>query len=126
MSQINKVWNINGLEINFDLDDLETFERYEQAFEKMSIEERRIKKDGKMSETIKAYCDLYYHMFFNLFGDVADQLTEKRYHTGQWEEAYESFLLFVSDQVTHINERRNTIMKPTKNRQQRRAVQKGK
>lgn len=126
MSQINKVWNINGLEINFDLDDLETFERYEQAFDKMSIEEKQIKKDGEMSKTIKAYCDLYYHMFYNLFGDVADQLTEKRYHVGQWEEAYESFLSFASDQVAQINERRNNITKPTKNRQQRRAAQKGK
>lgn len=122
--EINKTWSINGIELLLDMDDLETFEKYEDSFNAMEKEEKTIPLDGKRSLLIRGYCDLYYHLFETLFSkEVADKLVKNRYHMGQWEEVYDSFLNFVSTQVKEINERRNTRFKLSQNRKARRQAQ---
>ncbi|WP_353956725.1 DUF6673 family protein [Allocoprobacillus halotolerans] len=119
------MWSINGLELEMDLDDAETLEKYEKAFTEMDIQEKEFPKDGKTSEIVRRYCDLYYRLFENLFGkDDADKIVQKKYHMGQWEEVYASFLKFASLQMNAINARRNAIIQPTKNRAARRSKQK--
>lgn len=121
----NTVWSINGLELEMDLDDAETLEKYEKAFTEMDNQEKEFPKDGKTSEIVRRYCDLYYRLFENLFGkDDADKIVQKKYHMGQWEEVYASFLKFASLQMNAINARRNAIIQPTKNRAARRSKQK--
>lgn len=121
----NTIWSINGLELEMDLDDVETLEKYEKAFTEMDIQEKEFPKDGKTSEIVRRYCDLYYRLFENLFGkDDADKMVQKKYHMGQWEEVYASFLKFASLQMNAINARRNAIIQPTKNRAARRSKQK--
>lgn len=121
----NTIWSINGLELEMDLDDAETLEKYEKAFTEMDIQEKEFPKDGKTSEIVRRYCDLYYRLFENLFGkDDADKIVQKKYHMGQWEEVYASFLKFASLQMSAINARRNAIIQPTKNRATRRSKQK--
>ncbi len=121
----NTIWSINGLELEMDLDDAETLEKYEKAFTEMDIQEKEFPKDGKTSEIVRRYCDLYYRLFENLFGkDDADKMVQKKYHMGQWEEVYASFLKFASLQMNAINARRNAIIQPTKNRAARRSKQK--
>lgn len=121
----NTIWSINGLELEMDLDDAETLEKYEKAFTEMDIQEKEFPKDGKTSEIVRRYCDLYYRLFENLFGkDDADKIVQKKYHMGQWEEVYASFLKFASLQMNAINARRNAIIQPTKNRAARRSKQK--
>lgn len=121
----NTIWSINGLELEMDLDDAETLEKYEKAFTEMDIQEKEFPKDGKTSEIVRRYCDLYYRLFENLFGkDDADKIVQKKYHMGQWEEVYASFLKFASLQMNAINARRNAIIQPTKNRATRRSKQK--
>ena len=121
----NTIWSINGLELEMDLDDAETLEKYEEAFTEMDIQEKEFPKDGKTSEIVRRYCDLYYRLFENLFGkDDADKIVQKKYHMGQWEEVYASFLKFASLQMNAINARRNAIIQPTKNRAARRSKQK--
>lgn len=121
----NTIWSINGLELEMDLDDAETLEKYEKAFTEMDIQEKEFPKDGKTSEIVRRYCDLYYRLFENLFGkDDADKMVQKKYHMGQWEEVYASFLKFASLQMHAINERRNAVIQPTKNRAARRSKQK--
>ena len=108
-----------------DLDDAETLEKYEKAFTEMDVQEKEFPKDGKTSEIVRRYCDLYYRLFENLFGkDNADKIVQKKYHMGQWEEVYASFLKFASLQMNAINARRNAIIQPTKNRATRRSKQK--
>ena len=127
MNQINKTWAINGLEVECDLDDALMFEKYENAFEAMEKEEKAIPKDGKRSVFVRGYCDLYFHLFEFLFGnEVAVKLVENRYHMGQWEDVYESFLEFIGNQVDAMNERRNSRLKTSRNRAARRAAQKKK
>lgn len=121
----NTIWSINGLELEMDLDDAETLEKYEEAFTEMDVQEKEFPKDGKTSEIVRRYCDLYYRLFENLFGkDNADKIVQKKYHMGQWEEVYASFLKFASLQMNAINARRNAIIQPTKNRATRRSKQK--
>lgn len=121
----NTIWSINGLELEMDLDDAETLEKYEKAFTEMDVQEKEFPKDGKTSEIVRRYCDLYYRLFENLFGkDNADKIVQKKYHMGQWEEVYASFLKFASLQMNAINARRNAIIQPTKNRATRRSKQK--
>lgn len=121
----NTIWSINGLELEMDLDDAETLEKYEEAFTEMDVQEKEFPKDGKTSEIVRRYCDLYYRLFENLFGkDNADKIVQKKYHMGQWEEVYASFLKFASLQMNAINARRNAIIQPTKNRAARRSKQK--
>lgn len=121
----NTIWSINGLELEMDLDDAETLEKYEEAFTEMDVQEKEFPKDGKTSEIVRRYCDLYYRLFENLFSkDNADKIVQKKYHMGQWEEVYASFLKFASLQMNAINARRNAIIQPTKNRATRRSKQK--
>ena len=121
----NTIWSINGLELEMDLDDAETLEKYEKAFTEMDNQEKEFPKDGKTSEIVRRYCDVYYRLFENLFGkDDADKIVQKKYHMGQWEEVYASFLKFASLQMNAINARRNAIIQPTKNRATRRSKQK--
>lgn len=123
---MSQTWKINNLELEYDIFELENTERYEKAFEQMKAEEKAIKKDGKMSEFIRLYCDLYYHLFENLFGkEIADKLC-KRYNSNEWEQVYESFLDYVERQNNNAQKMRASIVNRSANRATRRANQKKK
>lgn len=121
---MSQVWEINDLELEFDIFDLENSEKYEKAFEQMSAEEKSIKRDGKMSEFIRSYCDMYYHLFENLFGkEIADKLC-KRYNSNEWENVYASFLDYIQSQNNEAQKNRASIVNRSANRATRRANQK--
>lgn len=123
---MSQTWKINNLELEFDIFDLENSEKYEKAFEQMSAEEKAIKRDGKMSEFIRSYCDMYYHLFENLFGkETADKLC-KRYNSNEWEQVYGSFLDYVQSQNNEAQKMRASIVNRSANRATRRANQKKK
>lgn len=123
---MSQTWKINNLELEFDIFDLENSEKYEKAFEQMSAEEKAIKRDGKMSEFIRSYCDMYYHLFENLFGkEIADKLC-KRYNSNEWEQVYGSFLDYIQSQNNEAQKMRASIVNRSANRATRRANQKKK
>lgn len=123
---MSQTWKINNLELEFDIFDLENSEKYEKAFEEMSAEEKAIKRDGKMSEFIRSYCDMYYHLFENLFGkETADNLC-KRYNSNEWEQVYGSFLDYIQSQNNEAQKMRASIVNRSANRATRRANQKKK
>ena len=123
---MSQTWKINDLELEFDIFDLENSEKYEKAFEQMSLEEKSIKKDGKMSEFIRSYCDMYYHLFENLFGkETADNMC-KRYNSSEWEQVYGSFLDYIQSQNNEAQKMRASIVNRSANRATRRANQKKK
>lgn len=123
---MSQTWKINNLELEYDIFELENTERYEKAFEQMKAEEKAIKKDGKASEFVRSYCDMYYHLFESLFGkETADKLC-KRYNSMEWEQVYESFLDYVQSQNNEAQKMRASIVNRSANRATRRANQKKK
>lgn len=123
---MSQTWKINNLELEFDIFDLENSEKYEKAFEQMSAEEKAIKRDGKMSEFIRSYCDMYYHLFENLFGKETAEKLCKRYNSNEWEQVYGSFLDYIQSQNNEAQKMRASIVNRSANRATRRANQKKK
>ena len=123
---MSQTWKINNLELEFDIFDLENSEKYEKAFEQMSAEEKAIKRDGKMSEFIRSYCDMYYHLFENLFGKETAEKLCRRYNSNEWEQVYGSFLDYVQRQNNEAQKMRASIVNRSANRATRRANQKKK
>lgn len=123
-----KKWEINGLSLEFDMEDLETAERYETAFAGMAEEEKQIAEmNGKFSERIRAYCGLYLHLFENLFGAETAALifANQPMNTRIYEEIYLSFLRFVQTSALNAADRRKQNLAAIgANRQQKRAQKK--
>ena len=130
MSQNNpnpKVWEINGISLPLDLEDADVMERYEDAFDAMAAEEKKIPKDGRRSAVYRAYCKLYRDLFDRLFGDgTADKLFAGQPTSAEvYETAYASFLDFARAQTAAAAERRNALLtKYQPNRAQKRAAEK--
>lgn len=123
---MSQIWKINDLELEFDIFQLENSEKYERAFEQMSAEEKAIKRDGKMSEFLRSYCDMYYHLFANLFGEESADKLCNRYNSNEWENVYASFLDYIQEQNESAQKSRASIVNRTANRATRRANQKSK
>lgn len=128
MSQNNlKVWEINSVSLPLDLEDVDVMERYENAFQQMQQDEISIPKDGKASDRIRAYCNLYRKLYDNLFGEgTADKIFDGQpMSAAVYESAYLSFLDFVRAQTAAANERRNALLtKYQPNRAQKRGTMK--
>lgn len=116
-------WEYNGVSLELNLQDVETAERYEAAFDEMAAREKTFPKDGRSSEIFRAYCEMMYGLFDAIFGEgTSKKLCGDRLDAGACTEAYDSFLAFVSKQATHAAERRASVVtKYSANRAQRRA-----
>ena len=64
-----KNWEINGLSLEFDNQDADNMERYENAFDLMEEEAKQLPKDGRVSERIRAYCNVFRNLFDRIFGE---------------------------------------------------------
>lgn len=117
-------WKINDLELEFDIFELKNSEKYERAFEQMSAEEKAIQRDGKMSDFIRSYCDMYFHLFANLFDEQTANKLCARYNSNAWENVYASFLDYIQIQNDEAQKARASIVNRTANRATRRATQK--
>ena len=125
----HKIWEINGLSLELDLQDADTSERYEKAFDNMKADENSLPKDGKLSDRIRAYCKIFRDLFDSLFGEGA---AEKIFagvpdNADRYDEIYFDFLDFVAKQKNDIIQRKaERFAKYAPNRQQRRAANKKK
>lgn len=120
-------WEINDLSLELDLDNADNMERYENAFELMAKEENEIPKDGRQSERIRAYCQLFHRLYDRIFGDgTSDQIFSGIPDSVKaCDEIYLSFLNFVQEQrVSAAQERAEWRAKYFPNRKQRRAANK--
>lgn len=126
MSQVNTKWEINGKIYELDLEDADTAERYESAFEMMEQEEKQLPKDGKTSEIIRAYCKLFENLYDRLFGDgCGKEIIGEKANTRTCNEVYDDFLRFVSFQKQESLAFQNSLVsKYSPNRAQRRAAAK--
>ena len=122
-----KIWEINSLKLELDMEDADVQERYENAFEKLSEEENQIKKDGKMSEFTRSYCNLFVRLYDKIFGEG----TSEKIFAGipvsisRYIEIYDSFLEFIKQQTDDANANiAKKVAKYRPNRQQRRSKKK--
>lgn len=122
-----KIWEINSLKLELDMEDADVQERYENAFEKLSEEENQIKKDGKMSEFTRSYCNMFVRLYDRIFGEG----TSEKIFAGipvsisRYIEIYDSFLEFIKQQTDDANANiAKKVAKYRPNRQQRRSKKK--
>ena len=103
---------INGVAVDFILVDADNMERYENALEKMRNADAKIAQINKMSEKIRAYCDI----FSGLFKDIFDSETAEKILNGvptniiAYEKLYTEFLEGIKAQTTEIMESRAKII----------------
>ena len=122
-----KIWKINGLELTLDMEDADTAERYESAFEVMTKEERETRNIAKLSKKIRAYCRIFRNLYDGIFGEgtsakIFENVPE---NCAEYDRIYYDFLDFVKNQQSDSAQRRNEILaKYTVNRQQRRMKKK--
>ena len=128
MSQNDKnerIWKINGLELELDLEDADVFEKTMKAFEQMDEDGRNIDKTGKMPEFIKRYCEIYYNAFDRIFGEGTGEIFSGKKNMRNCDEVWDSFLGFMQVAVKKANERRLQLSgKYMPNREQRRKKRK--
>lgn len=104
---MSHMWKYNDVELELNMADADFVETYEKAFEKMGESEKRLQKIGKYSEQIKAYCNMYYDLFDDLFGEGTGQrLFGGKHISNEVEECYDSFLTEVRSQIAQINKNR--------------------
>lgn len=110
MSQNDKnerIWKVNGLELELDLEDADVFEKTMKAFEQMDEDGRNIDKTGKMPEFIKRYCEIYYNAFDRIFGEgTGEKIFSGKKNMRNCDEVWDSFLGFMQVAVKKANARR--------------------
>lgn len=129
MSQNDKnerIWKINGIELELDLEDADVFEKTMKTFEQMDEDGRNIDKTGKMPEFIKRYCEIYYNAFDRIFGEgTGEKIFSGKKNMRNCDEVWDSFLGFMQVAVKKANERRLQLSgKYMPNREQRRKKRK--
>ena len=103
------LWKWNDVELEVDFEDVDFQERYEKAFDKMEGIEKELQKVGKLSEMTKKYCEMFWTLYDDIFGEgTAEKLFNGKKHSGMCEECYDSFITFCSEQVKEINKKRNS------------------
>jgi hypothetical protein len=123
MSQTNTTWEINGHAFELDLQDADTVEKYENILTETVEREKKLPKDGKASEYIRAYYALMSETYDELFGsDSGKKILGEKANARIINEAWVTFLEFVNEQKTQAQTFKNSIMsKYSPNRAQRRA-----
>lgn len=108
---MSQIWKYNNVELELDMGDIETVERYEKAFTKMEETARKLPKTGVYSEMSRAYCGMFYDLYDDLFGTgTGEKLMGKRYNVREAEKCYNAFLTFVRSQIREIDQiRANTL-----------------
>jgi len=122
VSQMSQ-WKWNNVELEVDMEDYDFMMKYNDAFKKLEEEEKEVQKIGSGPEILKAYCDLFYHLFDNIFGDgTANAMFNGRKNSRVCEECYDSFIHHCKKQTIEANRRRSEyVNKYRPNRAQRRA-----
>lgn len=101
------LWKWNDIELEINMEDVDFQKKYEDAFEKMAEEEKRVKAIGKLSEMSSAYCVMFFVLFDDIFGKgTSDKLFKGKKHTGLVDDCYNSFIKAANDAVKEINKKR--------------------
>lgn len=108
----DNIFEYNGYTFEYDLADADDSEKYENAIEIMTAEEKAIPKDGKLSAIYRAQCGLIKHFFDNVLGEGAgNKICGEKDNVSDCYTAYTAFLDFVSAQRDRVLSVKNTISK---------------
>mgnify|MGYP002579119021 FL=1 len=121
----HKIWEINGISLELDLEDADVMERLENAFETMKTDESAVPKDGKASARIRAYCAMFRNLFSNIFGSEETEKIFRKVPTNSsaYDDVYISFLEFINAQKDDIARvKSEKLSRYIPNRQQKRAA----
>lgn len=101
------IWKWNNVELETDMEDAGFQERYENAFEAMQEEEKKVKDAGKLSEITRSYCEMFCRLFDNIFGEgTGDKLFGGKRNSRLIDECYISFLEHCRQEITASNKNR--------------------
>lgn len=125
---MSQKWSYNGQEFEVDLQDAIFSEKYEQAFERLGIDEKKVQKEGSLSSVLRGYCNLFFHLFDDIYGPgTSEQLFGGKVNAGMCDEAYSAFLDAAKRSNMEAGQARAEMLskyKPTQNRAQRRSGEK--
>lgn len=121
-----KTWEYDGAALFLDMDDVNTIERYENAFSMMQERFGEQEETATTAEKLRIYCEAIRFLFDTIFGSgTASALLGDSLNIGKCEEAYDSFLSFVAAQTAERTQRHaNMVRKYTPNRAIRRSAEK--
>lgn len=126
---MSQKWNYNNMEFEVDLQDADFAERYEAAFERMALDEKKVQKAGKNSEVIRGYCGLFFNLFDDIYGaGTSQKLFEGKINAGLCDQAYAAFIGAARQCNQEAAQQRTQMMSqyaPRHNRQQRRHGNRG-
>ncbi len=122
---MNTTWEFSGVSLVLDMDDVNTIERYENAFAAMQERFGEQEETASTAGKLRVYCEAIRFLFDTIFGaGTADALLGEGLHIGKCEEAYDSFLAFVQAQTAERTERHaQMVRKYMPNRAQRRIAE---
>lgn len=121
-----RIWKINGLELELDLEDADIFEKVMKSFEQMDADANSLDKVGNMPDFIRGYCNVHYKFYDRVFGDgTGEKIFGGKKNIRICDEVYDNFLNFMQTAVKKANARRFEISnKYAPNREQRRGKKK--
>lgn len=112
MSQNERIWKINGLELELDLEDVDEFEKVMKAFEQMDEDEKKLDKVGSMPDVIRQYCDVYYKMYDRIFGEgTGEKIFNGKKNARICDEVWDNFLGWMQAAVRKASARRSQLNK---------------
>lgn len=116
------LWKWNDVELEVDMEDADFLEKYEKAFDAMGLQEEKLQKTGVQSAIVKEYCNMFYRLFDDIFGEgTGERLFSGKHNVRICEECYDAFIAECRDQVQSVNKRRSVMLNKYKpNRIQRR------
>lgn len=108
-------WKWNDVPLEIDFGDVEFQKKYEAAFEKVAGREKELMKAGKISEISEGYCEMFFTLFDDLFGNgTSKKLFGDKKNIVTVNECYDSFLTFAVKEVERINKAQAAMSARTK------------
>lgn len=100
------LWIYNDVELDIDMSDVEFQEKYENAFNKMAKTEASIQKIGKLSDITRAYCNMFYTLYDDIFGEgTGTRLMGEKRNMDTANECYASFLDVCKKDIEETNKK---------------------
>lgn len=105
------MWEINGISLECDIEDIETAEKIENALKKMSTTE--IIKTDSLVEAIRQHCNIIKQVFIDIFGVETTENIFKdiKLNRRLYTDVLYSFYDFISEQKQAMVRRSNAINK---------------
>lgn len=106
------VWEINGMKLPFDCDDLDTMKKYKEALIRLDTNAKKINQSDRIAY-IESYCNVYFMFYDEVFGEgTANKIFNGKVNMRLCDDVYEEFLRFIGKGVVAAEQvRKNRINK---------------